>query len=138
MPFGLAIKDWSYAFIEDVVRGFVTVIEEQPPSHRYILAGENHSGKSFYQRLHKATGKKPPVLNLPMSMASLAGYSEYMLAVLFGREPSLLTHEVARIYRHSWAYDSSLAQKELHYSITPLEEGLRRMYVWLREAGYVR
>jgi NAD+-dependent farnesol dehydrogenase len=138
MPFGLSIKEWCYSYIEDVVQGFVTVIENQPAQHRYILGGENHSGASFYQTLSDVSGKKPPRLNLPLKMAAAAGYGEYLLAVLFGREPSLLTHEVVRIYEHSWTYDSSLAQKELGYRITPLKEGLRKLVEWLKDSGYVR
>jgi len=138
MPFGLALKEWSYSYVQDVVNGFIKVIEEQPASKRYILGGDNQTGESFYQALYEVSGKKPPVMNIPMPMASLAGYGEYLLAQLFGREPSMLTHEVARIYQHAWAYDSSLAIRELNYKITPLKEGLAKMVKWLREAGYVR
>ncbi len=37
MPFGLALKEWSYSYVQDVVSGFIKVIEEQPASRRYIL-----------------------------------------------------------------------------------------------------
>jgi hypothetical protein len=77
-------------------------------------------------------------MNIPKGMALAAGYAEYLLAQWFGREPKLLTHEVVRIYEHSWAYDSSLAKKELGYQITSLKEGLTHMVSWLRNAGYVR
>lgn len=138
MPFGLPIKTWSYAYIEDVIRGFVTLIENDAPSHRYILGGENHNGESFYKTLERVSGKKPPVMNIPFPLASAAGYGEYLLAQLFGREPSLLTHEVVEIYKSSWAFDSSLAQKELGYKITPLEDGLRHLVSWMKESGLVR
>ena len=134
-PFGVSIKDWCYSFVQDVVKGFVRVIETEPPSHRYILGGENVSGETFYQTIQEVTGKKPPIWNIPIPMAVAAGYSEYLLAELFGREPSLLTHEVARIYKRSWAYDSSLAERELGYQITPLKEGLRQMINWLKKFG---
>ena len=138
MPFGLGIKTWSYAFIRDVVDAFVKVIEQDPPSHRYILGGDNQDGPSFYHALYEATGKKPPVMNIPMSLAAVAGYCEYLLAQLFGREPSLMTHEVVGIYKHSWTYSSSLAIRELGYRITPLKEGLIQMVSWLKNAGLVK
>lgn len=138
MPFGLAIQVWSYVFVQDVVQAFIKVIEEEAPSHRYILGGENQSGAEFYQTLYQVTGKKPPRVNIPMSMAAVAGYGEYLLAQLFGRQPALMTHEVVRIYQHSWAYDSGLAKKELGYRITPLKEGLIQMVGWLKNAGYVK
>jgi len=138
MPFGLALKEWSYSYIQDVVSGFIKVIEEQPASRRYILGGDNRTGTSFYQTLYEVSGKKPPAMNIPMPMAIVAGYGEYLLAELFGREPSMLTHEVARIYQHAWAYDSSLAIRELDYKITPLKEGLAKMVNWLKSEGYVK
>jgi farnesol dehydrogenase len=138
MPFGLPIKAWSYVYVRDVVGGFVAVIENDPPSRRYILGGDNHDGESFYRVIQEVSGKRPPVANLPMALAKLAGYGEYLLAALFGREPKLLTHEVVDIYKHSWAYDSSLAQKELGYRVTPLIEGMSEMIRWMKKAGYVK
>jgi len=138
MPFGLSILVWSYTFVQDVVRAFVKVIEEPTPSPRYILGGDNRSGSEFYGDLSQASGKKPPAMNIPMGMAKMAGYGEYMLAIIFGREPSMLTHEVVEIYKHSWAYDSTLAEKELGYRVTPLKEGLAKMVAWLRSSGYVK
>jgi hypothetical protein len=44
---------------------------------------------------------------------------------------------VARIYRRSWAYDSSRAVRDFGYTITPLEEGLRRTVASLRDARLV-
>jgi len=138
MPFGLGILVWSYAFVDDVVEAFVKIVEQETPSPRYILGGENRSGSEFYSDLAEASGKKPPAMNIPMGMAKVAGYSEYLLAKMFGREPSMLTHEVVEIYKHSWAYDSGLAQKELGYRITRLKDGLTALVSWLRASGYVK
>ena len=138
MPFGLSLRAWSYAFIQDVVHSFVRVIEEAFPNNRYILGGDNRSGREFYEALHKASGKRPPAMNMPMGVAKLAGFSEFLLAKLFGREPSLLTHQVVEIYKHSWAYDSSRAVEEIGYKITPLHEGLGQMVSWLKKSGYVK
>lgn len=138
MPFGLPIKTWSYAYMQDVIQGFVKLIENDVPSHRYILGGENHSGESFYKTLERVSGKKPPVINIPFPFASAAGYGEYLLAQLFGREPSLLTHEVVEIYKSSWAFDSSLAKKELGYKITPLEDGLKQLVGWMKQSGLIK
>ena len=137
MPFGAAIETWSYAYVDDVVEGFLKVIEGSPPARRYILGGDNRTGDEFYRALHRASGRKPPRFRVPPALAEATGYGEYLMARLFGRAPRLLTHEVARIYRRSWAYDSSRAARDLGYTITPLEEGLRRTVASLRDAGLV-
>jgi len=138
MPFGMAIKVWSYSYVKDVVSGFIKVIEGNPRSHRYILGGDNVSGEQFYQTLYEVSGKKPPSINIPLPLAKMTGFGEYMLAKMFGRDPKLLTHEVADIYKHSWAYDSTRAQSELNYKITPLKQGLSEMVAWLKQSGYVK
>ncbi|MGH9797825.1 MAG: NAD-dependent epimerase/dehydratase family protein, partial [Candidatus Polarisedimenticolia bacterium] len=132
MPFGVAIKSWSYAFVQDVVGGLVKVIEGEPPSRRYILGGDNRSGEEFYRAIQEVTGRRPPRFNIPLGVASLTGWGEYLLAELFGREPKMLTHEVVRVYKRSWTYDSSRAIHELGYRITPLREGLARLVAWLK------
>ena len=138
MPFGMDIQAWSYAFVGDVVRGLATIVETDPPSRRYILGGDNRPGDEFYRALEGASGRKPPRFNIPSGVAALAGYAEYLLAEISGREPRMLTHEVARVYGRSWTYDSGRAMRELGYTITPLEEGLRRLVAWLRQEGHVR
>ena len=138
MPFGLSILTWSYTFITDVVQTFVRIIEKRAPSNRYILGGDNRSGVEFYQALQEVSGKKPPAMNIPLPVAKLAGYTEYLLAKLFGREPAMLTHQVVEIYKHNWAYDSSRANKELGYTITPLKQGLNDLVKWLRASGHVK
>jgi farnesol dehydrogenase len=137
MPFGAAIETWSYAYIDDVVEGFLKVIEGSPPQRRYILGGDNRGGDDFYEALHQASGRRPPRFKVPPALASATGYGEYLMARLFGRTPRLLTHEVARIYRRSWAYDSGRAVRDFGYTITPLEEGLRRTVASLRDARLI-
>jgi len=138
MPFGLKLQPWSYAFVQNVVDGLVKVVENQPPSSRYILGGDNKSGPEFYQIVHEITGKMPPAINIPFPMATFAGYMEYLMAEWFRKEPQLMTHEVARIYRHAWALDSSRAVSELGYRITPMKEGLIELIAWLKNSGYVK
>lgn len=138
MPFGMSIQAWSYAYIDDVVAGFLRVLETTPPSRRYILGGDNRTGSEFYAALETASGRKPPRLNIPLPVAAVAGWGEYLLAQVFGRPPQLLTHEVVRIYRKAWTYDSTRAAREIGYTITPLAEGLKRLVEFLRRTGKVR
>lgn len=137
MPFGMSIRAWSYAYIDDVVAGFLRVLETTPPSRRYVLGGDNRTGPEFYAALHAASGRRP-LFNIPLGVAAAAGWGEYLLAQIFGRPPRLLTHEVVRIYRKAWTYDSSRAAREIGYTITPLTEGLKALVEWLRRNGRVR
>ena len=135
MPVALPLKAWSYSYVDDVVGGFVRLVESTPPSHRYILGGDNRTGAEFHEALFEASGKRPPRVTMPLALAKAAGYGEWLLAEALGREPTLLTHQVADIYARAWAYDSSLAERELGYRVTPLRDGLRRLVEWLRAEG---
>ena len=86
----------------------------------------------------KSPGKNLRRLICLFPWQSLPVTANTVWRLLFGREPRLLTHQVVEIYKHSWAYDSSLAQKELGYRITPLKDGLIEMIGWLKNAGLVK
>ena len=44
---------------------------------------------------------------------------------LFGGTP-LITRGAVEIFRHDWSLDSSEAARHLGYTMTPLDEGIRR------------
>jgi len=133
---GKGDKKWCYAFIDDVVSGHISALKKGKPGEGYILGGENRSANEFFALLSELTGIEPPKRSIPYFLASMMGYFEEMLALLFGRYPNL-THGVVKTYMHDWAYSSKKAISELSYSITPLREGLSRTITWLREEGYV-
>ena len=121
----------SYAYVDDVVRGHLLALERGRPGGEYILGGENRTVLEVLAILSRQTGIAPPKKRIPYFLAEAVGWGQRQRARLTGREPEI-TDEVVRIYRREWAYDSSLAIAELGYTITPLEEGLRRTVAWLR------
>ena len=64
------------------------------------------------------------------------GALQWLWAELTGHPPQI-THREVGVFKEHWAYSSAKAQAELGYTVTPLEEGLRRTLVWLRERGLV-
>jgi len=126
----------SYAYVDDVVRGHLLALEKGKPGGEYILGGENRTILEVLEILTRQTGIPPPTRRIPFFLAESVGWAQRMRAHLTGREP-LITDEVVRIYRREWAYDSSRAAAALGYTITPLEEGLRRTIAWLRAQALV-
>jgi nucleoside-diphosphate-sugar epimerase len=57
-----------------------------------------------------------------------------LIASLRGRKPTL-TAEAAQFTCHDLRVDSSRAQRELDYRITPLDRLLDDTIGWMREAG---
>jgi farnesol dehydrogenase len=123
-----------YAFIDDVVRGHLLALEKGKPGREYILGGENRTMLEVLALLQGLTGLPAPSRRIPYGLAQAAGWIQRVRANLTGREPEI-TDQVVKIYRKEWAYDSSRAVADLGYTITPLEEGLRRTIAWLEETG---
>jgi farnesol dehydrogenase len=125
---------WSYSFVEDVARGHVAALERGRKGERYFLCGDNVDMNGLFERVAALTGVPAPTRHIPYAVARALGLLLYAWAELTGHPP-LLTHEVVDVFRAHWAYDSTKAQRELAYEVTPLREGLQRTVAWMREAG---
>lgn len=125
-----------YAYIDDVARGHVLAVDKARAGEEFILGGENRTLMELLGLLQEITGTAAPARKIPYAVAGFAGWLQRMRANLTGKEPEI-TDEVVAIYKREWAYDSGRAEAGLGYTITPLEEGLRRTVAWLRERRLV-
>lgn len=123
-----------FAFVDDVVAGFVAALERANPGSGYILGGENRTVQELFETFGELAGIQPPRRRIPFWFATLLGRLGRWRAELTGIEPEL-TDEVVGIYRHEWAYSSARAERELGYRITPFAEALARTVGWLRSIG---
>ena len=127
---GNGARKWTYSYVDDVVEGHVLAMEKGKIGERYILGGEIASANRFFEVFEGVTGIPKPRRHVPFwVMKSFAAFCEAK-AVLFGIYPKI-TRGVVDIYKHDWSFDCTKAQKELGYTCTPLEEGLRRTFDWL-------
>ncbi len=124
------------SYVEDVARGFVLALDKAEPGTRYILGGENFTVRQILSIMARAGGIRPPRKVIPYALASLVGRLYRWRAQLTGMEPKLTDEEV-ETYKHSWAYDSSRAKKDLGYTTIRGEDGLVRLVEWLIESGHV-
>ncbi len=125
------------AHVDDVARGFLLALESAAPGSRYVLGGENLTVAEALHILADEGGVRPPRIALPYGVAGLVGKLLRWQAALTRIAP-MLTDEEVEVYRHEWAYSSARAERELGYTVTPAEEGLRAMVRWLFEAGHAR
>ena len=68
-------------------------------------------------------GRRLPA-DLPVGLARLAGAIEEGRTRLFGGTP-LLTRGAVEILAHDWPVDSTAAERDLGYRMTPFEEAMR-------------
>ena len=115
---------WSYSYVDDVAAGHCAALERGQPTGRYILGGENATQAEMFEIVKQLTGRRVP-RRIPYPVASAIGVVEEWRARAFGAAP-LVTRGAVDIFRCDWSLDSSVAIRELQYSITPLAAGLER------------
>lgn len=125
---------WNFAFVEDVVRGHLLAAEKGAPGRGYCLGGENAAVRKFMGAVASAAGVEPPTRCAPFALAKVIGLMQECRATLTGKPPEL-TRAVVDTFRRDWPLDSSNAQAELGYAITPLDEAVRRTLEWIRAEG---
>jgi farnesol dehydrogenase len=115
---------WSFAYVDDVAAGHCEALERGTIGGRYSLGGENAPPQRAFAIVQEITGRRPP-LRMPFPMATALGAAEELRVSLFGGLP-LVTRGAVEIFRHDWSLDSRDAQRDLRYTMTPLNDGIRR------------
>lgn len=122
---GSGEQRWSFSFNADVVAAHLAALEKGKIGEEYVLGGDNRSLNEFFRLLGDLTGVHRPVRHLPFAAGKMVGVIEVARARLLGHRPQL-TPGVVDILKHDWVYSGAKAVRELGYSVTPLEQGLRK------------
>lgn len=122
-----ADRTWSFAYVVDVARAHVAALERGVPGGRYEVGGENLPQMTVFEILRDRLGCSLP-RRLPAALGRVAGAIEEARARLTGRTP-LLTRGTVEILVRDWPLDSSAAQRDLGYAITPLAAGLDQVLI---------
>jgi farnesol dehydrogenase len=125
-------RPWSYAFVDDVAAGHCAALERGTDAGRYVLGGENAPQERLFYLVKMMTGRQLP-RRIPFGVASALGAVEETRARLFGGAPRL-TRGAVEIFRHDWSLDSSVAVRDLGYTMTPLVNGMHHTVESLRAA----
>lgn len=120
---GSGEQRWSFAFLPEIAKAHLAVLEKGKQGEEYLLAGDNRSLNDFFRLLADFTQVRNKVRHLPFIMGKLAGRMELARA-RWSRHTPQLTPGVVEIFKHDWVYSSAKAVRDLGYGVTPLEEGL--------------
>lgn len=121
----------NYAFIDDVVDGHILAMEKGQSGDKFNLGGINTSYSDFFSILAKVSGKKRKLVKAPVPLMVYFSGLLFGMTRIFGGSP-LITPKWVKKYLHDWAVSSEKAQKELGYSITPLNTGIEKTIEWLK------
>lgn len=121
----------NYVFIDDVVNGHILAAQKGLSGEKYIIGGTNISFNGFFKTLANVSGKNYRMFHFPFSLMLAISKIELVLAETFGKNP-LITPPWARRYLQNRPLSSKKAIAHLNYTITPLEEGMRKTIDWLK------
>ena len=110
--------------------GHSAALERGAVGGRYILGGDNASQHRVFGLVREITGRRPPP-RIPFPVANALGAIEELRVTMFGGTP-LVTRGAVEIFRHDWSLDSAASVRDLGYTMTPLEEGIRRTIASIR------
>jgi dihydroflavonol-4-reductase len=120
VPGGLGL-----VFVEGVVQGHLAAAERGKDGERYILTDTYATLKELAEEVVRIAGRGrvPPVMPVPLAKA-FAAIGEGISRVI--RKPPMLARGQLHFFQWQARADSSKAQRELGFTPTPLEEGLRK------------
>jgi len=113
----------NYAFVDDVVSGHISAMQNGRNGERYILGGEDVCFNGFFAALQQITGKKTNLYKIPVGLIKAYSRLEFLKTKLFKLRPFFLPEFADRL-RCNQQYNSNKAILELNYQITPFAIGL--------------
>jgi dihydroflavonol-4-reductase len=112
-------------YVDGVVRGHLAAADRGRDGERYILTDAYVTLQELAREVVRIAGRGrvPPVMPVPVAKA-FASAGEAVSRVI--RRPPMLARGQLHFFQWQARADASKAQRELGFTPTPLEEGLRR------------
>ncbi len=124
--------------VKEAARGHLLAMERGEPGRRYILGGENLTLKQILDKLSAITGLPSPRVRVPHAAAlGFAALDQFLIGMIFRKEPRA-TVDAVRMGRKKMFASSVQAERELGYSVIPVDDALRRAVDWFHRHGYVK
>jgi len=119
----------------ETAEGHWLACEKGRPGERYILGGENLTLKEIFEKLSAITGRRAPGIRIPWLVAYGAGAVSTSVARLTGKPPRAPIDAVRMAKKKMWV-SVEKARRELGFSASPAERGLRHAVEWFNANGY--
>ena len=120
-PRGVA---FAWVYLDDAAQGLRLAMEHGTPGESYLLTGPVHTFEDAFAIAARIAGKRPPFFHpRPIMMRGAAK----LVSLLEGWDVRVpIASETLRLMAGStWIGSSAKAERELGFTVRPLEEGLR-------------
>ena len=119
----------------ETAEGHWLAYEKGVPGERYILGSENLTLRQIFEKLAAISGRPAPAMRIPYAVAWLAGAASTAAAGLTGIEPRVPLDAVRMARKKMWVSNAK-ASRELGFSPSPAELGLKRAVDWFKSNDY--
>jgi dihydroflavonol-4-reductase len=127
----------AFADVREIARAQVRAWQRERWGESYLLGGEHATFLDLIHRVGGQLGRKVPKRATPAWV--LRAYARVLEAVSrVTRKPPEISPEAATFTCKDLKVDSSKAQRELDYVLTPLDALLADTIAWMRGAGMLR
>jgi dihydroflavonol-4-reductase len=122
--------------VEDVVDGILSALQKGKNGERYILASENMTIKSLFQKIAACAGVKPPPFYMPTSVLKTIGYAGDLLEP-YGVNLGLGRVNALTATMFHW-FDHGKAQADLGFKPRSADIAIENSVQWMKDNGYLK
>lgn len=115
----------NFCFVDDVAKGHILAMKYGKPGDAYILGGANISYWEFFNLIRKHTAMRASIIKIPKYVVKFWAYMQQTLYLLLRIKPLYTPQSVKIVFSHH-VCSSDKAVRELHYSITPLQDAIAK------------
>jgi dihydroflavonol-4-reductase len=120
--------------VDDVAQGHLLALKHGAVGERYILGGQNVRLGEFLAEIARQTGRRPPLMQLPIAAIYPFAAASELFAHVTGKEP-FATRDSLKMAREYMFFDDSKARRELGYLPRPYKEGVVDAIAWFQATG---
>ncbi len=126
----------NVANVLDVCHGMLQAVDLGRTGERYILGGENLTGRQLFQRIATIVGGRAPDRCPPRLPLLAAAWILRQKERLLGSRPPLTSEILSTAPRWLW-YSSNKAAEQLGYEPGPVDAGIEASWQWMRRPDNV-
>ena len=124
----------NYTYVEDVIEGHMLAMKFGKAGERYILGGENISYRQFVNVVREVMPVKN-VIAIPKFLLKVAGVLQ-LIRFFVTKKPPVFTPSTIDRYYANTAFSCRKAMEQLHYHVTPFNQGMTNTIHHLKQKNY--
>lgn len=133
---GYAPGGRNYICVKDAAKGIANALDRGKIGESYIIGNENLTYKEVFYKMASVLGVSTPKRNFSKWVVLTYGIFNSFISGITGRKPTI-SYQLAKIACDAHYFSSEKAIWELNLPQTPIEEGIRESFEWLKSNGYI-